>query len=325
MDASDPSLASMSSTWAERTEGLNPTQRKTFERLSAKAEDRPTFDPELAASLHHELGDRLAPISERLDEQLFLNKYRLDRVMGCEVRPEDEFEWTAPKARGTVGHKAIELAVMRRDEPAPLDLIDDAIGALIAEQRSLGDWLATQDPSTVARVRAEANTTLVGFLETWPPIEKQWWPVLEGTMSAEFGQVRLSGRPDLTIGRAKGPSAGKVIVDFKTGRMHQSHVADLRFYALIDTLRIGTPPRMLATSYLDSGELWTEAVTEEVLLSTVDRVVDAAGRIATLEAGERDPELRPGIPCRWCSIQVSCEAGSAFLSAARDEGSLDTF
>ena len=28
---------------------------------------------------------------------------------------ETVFEWTAPKARGTVGHKAIELAVMRRD------------------------------------------------------------------------------------------------------------------------------------------------------------------------------------------------------------------
>jgi hypothetical protein len=313
----------MSSAWAERTEGLTPTQRATFERLSSRLEDRPTFPPELAESLRAELADRLAPISERLDEQLLLNKYRLDRVLGCEVRPEDEFEWTAPKARGTVGHKAIELSVMRRDDLPPLDLIDDAIGSLVAEQRSLGDWLATQDASTVARVRAEANSTLVGFLETWPPIDKRWWPVLEGTMTAEFGQVRLSGRPDLTIGRAKGQSAGKVIVDFKTGRVHAAHVADLRFYALIDTLRIGTPPRMLATSYLDSGQLLTEAVTEDVLVATVDRVVDAAGRIATLEAGERDPELRPGIPCRWCSIRHSCTEGAAILAAAADEGALD--
>ena len=66
-------------------------------------------------------------MSERLDEQLFLNKYRLDRVLGCEVRPEDEFEWTPPKARGLVGHKAIELSVMRRDDPSPLDLVDDRV------------------------------------------------------------------------------------------------------------------------------------------------------------------------------------------------------
>ena len=302
---------------------LNPTQQATFDRLSATRGQRPSFPSEVAVDLREELHARLGPISERLDEQLFLNKYQLDRVLGCEVRPEDEFEWSAPKARGTVGHKAIELSIMRRDEPAPLDLVDDAIASLVAEQRSLGDWIATQDPSTVARVRAEANTTLVGFLETWPPIEKKWWPVLEGTMTADFGQVRLSGRPDLTIGRAQGTLAGKVVVDFKTGRMHASHVADLRFYALIDTIRIGTPPRMLATSYLDSGQLFTEDVTVDLLHATVDRVVDAAGRIATLAAEERDPVKRPGIPCRWCSIQAECQEGTAFLNAARDEGTLD--
>jgi hypothetical protein len=100
-------------------------------------------------------------------------------------------------------------------------------------------------------------------------------------------------------------------------------VADLRFYALIDTIRIGTPPRMLATSYLDSGRLWTEDVTTDLLHATVDRVVDAAGRIATLEAEERDPVKRPGVPCRWCSIQTECDEGTAYLNAARDEGSLD--
>jgi hypothetical protein len=310
------------SRWGEQV-ALTPTQRATFERLSATPDARPTFGPEVAAALRRELEERLAPISDRLDEQLFLNKYRLDRVLGCEVRPEDEFEWTPPKARGMVGHKAIELSVMRRDDPSPLDLVDDAIGALIAEQRSLGDWLATQDDSTVARVRAEANSALVAFLETWPPIEKRWWPVLEGTMTAEFGQVRLSGRPDLTIGKAQGELAGKVIVDFKSGRVHESHVADLRFYALIDTLRIGTPPRMLATSYLDSGRLWTEDVTADLLHATVDRVVDAAGRIATLLAEERDPEKRPGTACRWCSIRERCDEGRAYLAAAADEGALD--
>jgi len=313
----------MSTTWSRTTDGLAPTQRDTFERLAARRDDRPKFDPSVAASLRDDLSSRLAPVSSRLAEQLFLNKYRLDRVLGCEVRPEDEFEWTAPKARGTVSHKAIELSVMRRDKPTPIDLVDDAIGALISEQRSLGDWLAVQEESIIARVRADASANLVAFLETWPPIDKAWWPVLEGTMTAEFGHVRLSGRPDLTIGRAEAMSAGKVIIDFKTGRVHDAHVADLRFYALIDTLRIGTPPRMLATSYLDSGRLWTEDVTEDLLIAAADRVVDAAGRIATLEAGERDPVKRPSVGCRWCPILDECEEGTAFLRSARDEGVLD--
>ena len=86
----------------------------------------------------------------------------------------------------------------------------------------------------------------------------------------------------------------------------------------VDTLRIGTPPRLLATSYLDSGRLATEAVTEDQLWSTVDRVVDAAGRIVTLEAGERDPVKRTGPMCRWCSLRAECDEGRAFLAAADD-------
>ncbi len=310
-------------TWSEPVDRCNPTQRATLDRLGAAPDQRPRFEPDVADRLRAELRSRLAPIASRLDGELYLNKHRIDTVLGCEVRPEDEFEWSAPKARGGVAHKAIELAVMRRDQPTPIELIDDAIGALISDQRSLGDWLGQQDEATVARVRAEANSHLVAFLETWPPIDKKWWPVLEGTMIADFDPIRLSGRPDLTLGKADGAVAGKVIVDFKTGRVAAAHVADLRFYALIDTLRIGTPPRMLVTSYLDSGELWTEDVTEDLLASTVDRVVDAAGRVATLQAGERDPEKRPGIGCRWCSIQASCDEGTAFLARARDTGELD--
>lgn len=311
------------SAWRHDDDRLNPTQRATLERLGAGRSERPRFAPEVAATLREELHERLAPIATRLRDDLYLNKYRLDRSLGCEARPEDDFEWTAPKARGLVGHKAIELSVMRRDAPDPLELVDDAIGALVTEARGLGEWLGQQSESTVARVRAEANAHLVSFLETWPPIERSWVPVLEGTIVADFDRVRLSGRPDLTLGRAEGSIAGKVIVDFKTGRVHDVHVADLRFYALIDTLRVGTPPRLLVTSYLDSGTLWVESVTEDLLAATVDRVVDAAGRIATLQAGERDPLKRPSLACRWCSILEQCEEGSAFLRAARDEGSLD--
>ncbi|MCC6225395.1 MAG: PD-(D/E)XK nuclease family protein [Microthrixaceae bacterium] len=311
------------SAWGRAAESLNPTQRSTLERLAASREERPRFPAEVAIGLRNDLGSRLAPIADRLEEDLFLNKYKLDRVLGCEVRPEDDFEWSAPKARGAVGHKAIELSVMRRDSPHPLELVDDAIGALVAEERSLGEWLGRQDESTIARVRAEANARLVSFLETWPPIEPKWVPVLEGTLIADFDRIRLSGRPDLTLGRAEGEVAGKVIVDFKTGRIHDSHVADLRFYGLVDTLRIGTPPRLLVTSYLDSGQLWVEEVTEGVLIATIDRVVDAAGRLATLTSGERDPEKRPGLGCRWCAIRDACDEGAAFLRAARDEGTLD--
>ena len=306
---------------------LSPTQQETLDRLRAAPQDRPRFDRSVAESLRRELQSRLGPVARRVEDgtTLFLSKHRLDAAHGCEVSfAVDDFEWSAPKARGGVAHKAIELSIMRRDEPVPLDLIDDAIGSLIERQASLGDWLSTQDESTIAQVRAEANSRLVAFLETWPTIDRRWVPVLEGSIIAELfdGTIKLSGRPDLTLGRAEGEIAGKVIVDFKTGSPHVSHAADLRFYALLDTLRVGTPPRLLASSYLDSGRISTEPVTEDLLWAAVDRVVDAAGRIVTLEAGERDPVKRTGPACRWCSLRATCDEGRAFLEGA-DDAELD--
>ena len=72
----------------------------------------------------------------------------------------------------------------------------------------------------VDMVRAEANNALCSFQECWPPLKREWRPATEVAMRAEFftGRIVLSGKPDLTIGFADGHTAGKVIVDFKTGR-----------------------------------------------------------------------------------------------------------
>jgi hypothetical protein len=138
-------------------------------------------------------------------------------------------------------------------------------------------------------------------------------------MAANFhdGKIVLSGKADLTLGRARGLVANKVIVDLKTGRYSPDHVSDLRFYALVEALRVGVPPRLLATSYLDSGELHTEVVTEDLLWGQVRRVIGAAGRIATLDAGERDPERHPGPPCWFCPVNDDCAPGIQWLEAAR--------
>jgi hypothetical protein len=297
---------------------LNPAQQKTLERLAAALHERPRFDPLLAGELRAELHDRLEPVAARLTADLFVSKHRLSAALGCEVgAAADTFEWTPARARGAVAHKAIELSVVRRDDPAPLDLIEDAIASHIESMSSLGDWLSRADPGTVAQVRAEANGHLCAFLECWPPIEWRWTPVVESSITVDLfdGRIRLSGRPDLTLGRARGDIAGKVIVDLKTGQAHQEHVDDLRFYALIDTLKIGIPPRLLVNSYLDRALLAVEQVTEDQLRSTVDRVVDAVGRIVTLEVGERDPEKRPGPQCRWCVLRSDCDEGRAHLES----------
>jgi len=311
-----------------RSPQFNPAQQEIIDRLG-RQEHGPEFEPELRGDLRAELEDRLSPIADHLDEPLFLSKRTVESAMGCERRALAErdgstFEWSAPLARGTVAHKAIELSVHRRDQAAPLELVDDAIASLIQGDGSLADWLQTCGDTVRAEVRNEANNRLVAFLDTWPPLDAKWRPVLEAKMRADLcdNRVTLAGKTDLVIGRPpEGMVATKVIVDFKTGRVSPSDAADLRLYALVETLRVGVPPRMVATHYLDSARLQPEVVTVDTLHAALDRVVDAAGRIATLIAGERDPVVRTGPACRWCPVLADCEEGRSHLADRDDDRS----
>jgi hypothetical protein len=58
------------------------------------------------------------------------------------------------------------------------------------------------------------------------------------------------------------------------------HRADVHYYALLETLRSGAPPFRVATYYCSTGEIDAEEVTEEVLIASVQRTLDALERIA---------------------------------------------
>ena len=128
----------------------------------------------------------------------------------------------------------------------------------------------------------------------------------------------LSGKVDLTLGSAGGNTAGKVIVDFKTVKISPSHREDLRFYALLDTIRIGVPPRLVASYYLDQGEFSPEEINLDVLESTIARVSNGITRLAELHLKIRPPSTQPGPPCRWCLLSQDCEAGQEYLADTSD-------
>lgn len=304
---------------------LNDAQQEIIDKLRSKGVERPRFEPGLRDLLRLEIERGLAPLVEQLgEEDLWLSKHKLEQIHGCEgkfLAEEDlEFTWSAPIARGIIAHKAIEIEITSKRKWASLDLIDEAIARFQNEGRGVGDWLQTASEGDVDMVRAEANNALCSFQETWPPLKREWRPATEVAMRAEFftGRIVLSGKPDLTIGFADGSTAGKVIVDFKTGRTSPGHVADLRFYALLDALRVGVPPRMLVTYYLDSATMHSEPVTEAILDATVHRTVAAAHRILELRTGEREPRLAASGACRWCPALPDCSTGRSFL-ADRDE------
>ena len=170
-------------------------------------------------------------------------------------------------------------------------------------------------------MRAEANDRVVKFLECWPPLPRAWRPVTEAMVRQDIcgDRVVLRGKVDLTLGAPDGLVAGKVLVDLKTGAAKGAHLDDLRFYALVETLRLGTPPLRLGTYYLDQGRLVPEDVTESMLDSTVERVVAGVVKMVELETQARPPVLRAGPACNWCVLRQGCDEGRAWLRDAEDD------
>jgi PD-(D/E)XK nuclease superfamily len=239
---------------------LNPAQQEIVDRLRGERDNRTAFDGELRhhlrAIVEHGTADAIAALSAK--ETVFVSKSRLAGVHGCEERfLHDDFAWSIPAARGKVAHKAIELSLHWREQPAPLGLVDEAMARLTTGIDPFATWLQGLREVERAELRAEANERVVQFLECWPPLPHAWRPSTEMSLRQDLhgAKMTLQGKVDLTLGAPDGLVAGKVLIDLKTGNVRHVHRDDLRFYALIETMRLGTPPLRLASYYLDQAAL----------------------------------------------------------------------
>jgi CRISPR/Cas system-associated exonuclease Cas4 (RecB family) len=303
----------------------SPAQQQVIDLLGTAGSEVPAFPTHLAAELREHLEAELVAVVAALPEgeSLWVAKHDLATIHGCEahhVASTGSFSWSVPTVRGAVAHKAIELSVHWRGEPYPAELVDEAIARLIEDERGPAQFLGAHVASDLAQLRGEAGDLVAKFLECFPPLRKQWTPVTESKVRADLldGRVVLSGKVDLTLGSARAGESRKVIIDLKSGSPVVVHRDDLRFYALVETLRLGVPPRRVATYYLDSARAQPEDVTPALLHAAALRVVAGVRKMVELQQAVRPPEVRPGGSCRWCPVLETCEAGQAHLAAAPD-------
>ena len=151
------------------------------------------------------------------------------------------------------------------------------------------------------------------FQGSFPPLKelrRELTPISEMPVKAELlgGALVLSGRIDLVLGapdRLEPTRATRLAIDLKTGNAYPEYPEDLRYYALLLTLRFGVPPYRVASLFLESGEWQAEDVGEVALQHAADRVIAAARAAAALWNG-REPELTPGVYCGWCPRAEVC-------------------
>ncbi len=302
------------------TEELSPAQQEVVEQIGARRETWPEFSAELRYELRGELEKGVASHAELLNDNVsvWANKHAISSVHGCERKflADREFPgWSVPLARGTVVHKAIELSINWQGIAIPADLVDESIASLEFGQQNISDFLQALAPVDRAQLRSDSVDLVTKFDECWPTLKKQWRPVTESKVRLELfeGRIVLQGKIDLTLGRAEGLRAGKVLVDLKSGKFQPGHMHDLRYYALIETIRIGVPPRRIASYYLDQGRFHHEDVTEDMLFSAAQRAIDGVKRMIELELDASNPRVAPSPACRWCKALETCQEGQVSL------------
>jgi hypothetical protein len=297
-------------------EPLNPTQRQVLDRLKRPAVEPAPVADGYAEGLRAQLEAELADVVEHLGgERIVVSKHALASVHACERHHlgEPDFEWTVRSARGTVAHKAIQLSVNWRGEIVPPELVDEALAILVDGETSLATWVGGLREAARAELRGEVVDLVTKFVESFPPLKASYKPVTESAVRVDLfdGLLRLQGKPDLTIGIARGNVPNKVVVDLKSGTPVSVHRDDLRFYALLETLRQGVPPRLLVSFYLDAGRPECEEVTDALLESALARAADGVRKIVETTRAVRAARVQPSNVCGWCRLRPDCSEGRA--------------
>jgi len=304
----------------QATAELTPSQRRTLDGLIGSA-DRPALAPDVVPHLRDRIEE--AARAFELPEPVWLGKSNLDDLARCPglfdaVRAGERapFAFSARSAAGRLAHKAIELEVAGRTDREPHGLVEQAAERL-SEDAAFAAYWDGLDPLRRDENLMDAAKTLELFRSTMPPLRRmrrELTPSTEWHVRVELlgGSLVLSGALDLVLGwgAAEPARASRLAIDLKTGRAWPEHAEDMRFYALLLSLRFGVPPYRVATLYLDSGEWQAEDVDERVLDHAADRVIEAIRAAAASSAGRR-PELTPGPYCTWCPRSLTCPSSAA--------------
>jgi len=306
---------------AETEREPTPVQRTVLDSLAREPEFIPV-PASLIEEVRTQLHDLVADVAGQLepDNPMWVSKNKVTTVHGCEghyLANLGSFEWTVANVRGTVVHKAIELATNWRGEFTPSEVVDEALERVAADERiSAATFVDSLSPSDRAELRSSAIDLYTKFEECFPPLKPVWRPVLESSARYEMFDRRivLSTKTDLTLGAA----GHKVIIDVKTGSLHPHHREELRFYALVESLRTGLAPRKLATLSLLTARIDVEDVTEGVLQAAVRKTADAVRKMFELERQGREPRLVPSSTCHWCPLNESCAVGREYLARSAD-------
>jgi hypothetical protein len=325
-----------------------PAQQRFVTELLAWGVPRQDRDPELVETLLARLTPSVAawldarPSGATSRRPLLITKTRLSRLV-CDGLQQDPVPYSHSWAnvRGTLAHAAIEQDVLGGRSVAAALHAEHAWRRSATDRpgdpASLAAWLNVRDAGERAQMLEEVAALVSDFREVWPDLSAAPLQVrTEQRLVAWLGgrAIRLQGVPDLIVGSTVADGRPRtLIVDLKTGLPRgQQDRDELRFYALLQTLRDGVPPFRWATFYVTEGRLEHEDLDVALLHTATDRVADAllqAVRLASLsaessavaaETASHAERLRGGGWCARCLRQERCPVAEPGYGRAERTG-----
>jgi putative RecB family exonuclease len=208
--------------------------------------------------------------------------------------------------RGSLVHRALELAFMRPNEERSPALFEATTDQAIAEYREHPDYtrLGLGEPEA-ATFERECRQLVANYLRMEDPTAVQAIGI-ELMLSAQVGELTLRGiidRLDLRDGEL-------VVNDYKTGRApsvnwEQRSLSGVHFYSLLCLEMFGRLPSAIRLLYLSSGETIETTPSERSARFVASRTAAVFQAIArACETG--DFRARPSALCGSCRFQPWC-------------------
>jgi len=278
-----------------------------LDRLRVTGRARPAADPDLVARLlaHLEHGlpvDGPVATGGRADatgRTPVVTAERLTRALACPAHaaadpgPADR---SLPLACGALVDVLFRQLVTTGTIGDPLAEGLDAL-ALDERRTPLVEWVDGLAPHERAELEAEVTRQAEGLRSRWPRLDPSWLPRTHDCLRVPLagGAVELVTRVDLAVGRPATSASTVALVDVRSGARRPVHAADRGFQALLETVRSGVPPFVVATYYARTGELDVDPVTPELLVAAARRCR------AGLEVLTADGRAPTAVGAPWCA------------------------
>lgn len=299
------------------THSRTPAQQRAWHdllRAEDRLTDRPPTDHRLGARLRDLVRARTGGAVLRLppDRRLWLSKSTL-AALSCDGRYLDHrdtpFVWSTATVAGQLAHTAVEIDLAGARRRTIEEIVAFAWHRLATGGTSAGQYLAGLDGVEADALRGDTARRCIAFRDCFPHLPGWMHPRTEVALTWRLSrQVTVKGVPDLVVGRPHPDRRLMQIIDLKTGGRYDTHVEDVRLYALLATVKYGVAPFQVATYYLDEADWKVEEVTADLLEEAAHLLAEKAARAVDLELSptQDDLSLQAGPGCNWCSRAPDC-------------------